>query len=98
MNILLALCAFMLSLAGIDFGSGQYTHQLRRGDTEILYSRAAVQAGVGHFACVRSRTGRCHYTVYPPACDAAAARGPGPLPRLVLVAGGPRPLAGLAHP
>lgn len=97
MNILLALCAFMLSLAGIDFGSGQYTHQLRRGDTEILYSRAEVQAGVGHFECVRSSTGRCHYTVYPRACEAAAACGLGPLRRFVLDAGETRQLAGLAH-
>lgn len=97
MNTLLALCAFMLSLAGIDFGSGHYIHQLHRGDTEILYSRAEVQAGVGRFECVRSSTGHCHYTVYPRACEAGAACGLGPLRRFALDAGETRQLTGLAH-
>ena len=97
MNTLLALCAFLLSLAGIDFGSGDYVHRLHRGDTEVLHSRARVEAGVGHFECVHSSSGRCHYTVYPRACTTGASCGLRPLRSFALDAGDSRQLAGLAH-
>ena len=55
MNTLLALCAFVLSLAGVDLGAGTFVHQLREGGAEVLHSRAVVQAGVGYIAAVVGR-------------------------------------------
>lgn len=97
MNTLLALCAFVLSLVGVDFGGGTFVHHLRQGDAEILYSRVVVQAGVGHFECLRSASGRCHYTVYPRGCGNPAACGLHPLKRFTLDSGNSRQVPGLAH-
>ena len=97
MNTLLALCAFVLSLAGVDLGAGTFVHQLREGGAELLHSRAVVQAGVGHFECVRSASGRCHYTVYPRGCEPSAECGEHPLRRFALDSGDSRQVTGLAH-
>lgn len=98
MDRLLALLYFMLSLFGIDTGTSTLVQRSQHNGADTLFSRTTVQAGIARFDCVRSATGRCHYTVLPPRCvDASAASTPCPPARFALANGDSRRVPGMAR-
>lgn len=79
MNILIALCCFVLSLFRCDGGAIPFVHRAGADDGDTLYSVAYVQVGGVRIECVRGASGQCHYTLYPRGCAPAAhdgVRGP----------------------
>lgn len=70
MNRLIALFYFVLSLIGFDVGGSSFEHRATANGTEVLLSRAHVEAGVARFDCVHSASGECHYLVLPRSCGA----------------------------
>lgn len=104
MDKLIALCCFVLSLFGCDVGGSTFVHRTSANGSDVLYSKAHVQAGVARFECVRSASGQCHYAVYPRDCAQPAATGAGPQAsrcgaeakqRFAIAAGESRQFAGL---
>lgn len=98
MNKFIALCAFVLSLFGCNGGASTLVQRASADGSEVLHSRAQVQAGVARFECLRSASGQCHYTVLPRDCDpAGVARGCAaePIERFALASGDSRQIAGL---
>lgn len=94
---LMALIYFVLSLFGMDIGSSNFVHRTIEDGIDVLYSKARAQAGVAHFACLRSASGKCHYTVLPRDCAAnpAGACLADPIKRFVLAQGEERLIPGL---
>lgn len=78
MNTFLAIVYFVLSLVGLDAGSSSFVDRSIRDGATTLESHARVSSGVARFECVRSASGRCHYTVFPREC--AGTRRPLPWP------------------
>jgi hypothetical protein len=78
MNKLIALCYFVLSLYGCDVGSSTSVYRAQADGSDVLYSKVVTQAGIARFDCVRSASGKCHYSVFSRECaaapDSAAAR------------------------
>jgi len=104
MNTFLAIVYFLLSLVGLDVGTSSFVDRNSRDGATTLESRTQVASGVARFECVRSASGRCHYTVLPPGCARAgrvpwpARRCPGQaIDRFSLAAGESRRVAGLAR-
>lgn len=103
MNKLLALCYFVLSLYGCDVGGSTFVTRSHADGVDTLYSRVVAQSGVARFECLRSASGRCHYTVFAPACaspPAATGRRDGrcrstPVERFAIAQGDSRQIAGL---
>lgn len=100
----LALCYFVLSLFGCDVGRSTFVNRISIDGVDALYSRATVEAGVARFECLRSSSGRCHYSVFPPACAASSIAGDddgdcatAPVKRFALAKGDSRQLTGLSH-
>lgn len=80
MNKLIALFYFVLSLYGCDIGSSTFVHQARSGGADTLHSKVVAQPTGARFECVRSASGRCHFTVFPRPCAGSpdgASRAPG---------------------
>lgn len=71
MDKLLALLAFLASLAGCDGGRDTVVHRVAGPAGDVLLSRATVQAGSARFDCVESASGACHYLVLPHGCVVA---------------------------
>jgi hypothetical protein len=104
MNTFLAIVYLLLSLLGLEAGSRSFVDRNARDGATILESRAEARPGLARFECVRSASGRCHYTVLPARC----VRGWGPpwpvgrcpvqpLESFSLAAGEVRHVAGLAR-
>ncbi|GAB1596884.1 hypothetical protein [Lysobacter claricitrinus] len=68
MDKLLALFAFIASLAGWDGHRDTVVHRIVGAGADVMFSRATVQDGVARFDCVRSASGTCHYLVLPRGC------------------------------
>jgi len=100
---LTALLYFVLSLFGVDIGGSTFVTRSSVDGADVLHSRATARAGVARFECLRSASGQCHYTVYPPDCappsDApgknASGCSPEPLKRFALADGESRQVSGL---
>jgi hypothetical protein len=96
-----ALFYFVLSLFGCDTGGSTFVDRVTVDGADALYSKAIVESGVARFECVRSASGACHYTVYPPACSARGQMGtPGhdctkPIERFAVARGDSRQVTGL---
>ena len=73
MNKLIALCYFVLSLYGCDVGSSTSVYRAQANGSDVLYSKVVTQAGIARFDCVRSATGKCHYSVFSRECASAPA-------------------------
>jgi hypothetical protein len=102
MDKLFALLQFMLALFGVDAGGRTLVDHVVVDGRDLLYSRVHVAAGVARFDCVRSGSGRCHYTVLPPGCiDAMPAAMPDclrhPLRRFAVARGHSEQVAGLTR-
>lgn len=101
MNRLIALFYFVLSLVGLDVGGSSFEHRATANGTDVLLSRAHVQAGVARFDCVHSASGECHYIVLPKACAATDAVDPpagcaqDPIARFTLAQGESHQVSGL---
>lgn len=106
MNKLLALCYVVLSLFGCDAGRSIHVTRSSVDGIDVLHARAVVQGGVARFECLRSASGRCHYTLFPEDCvpadpvtgsaDAAAGLcASAPLERFALAGGDRREIPGL---
>lgn len=68
MDKLFALLQFVMALFGVDAGGRTLVDRVVVDGQDLLYSRVHVADGVARFDCVRSSSGRCHYTVLPPGC------------------------------
>lgn len=98
MDRLFALICFMLSLFGIDTGTATLVQRSPDDGGNSFVSRTTVHAGIARFDCVRSASGRCHYTVLPPRCAGeATASAPCPPARFVLANGASRQVPGMAR-
>jgi hypothetical protein len=75
MNKLIALCYFVLSLYGCDVGSSTSVYRAQADGSDVLYSKVVTQAGIARFDCVRSASGKCHYSVFSRECAAAPDSG-----------------------
>jgi hypothetical protein len=75
MNKLIALCYFVLSLYGCDVGSSSSVYRAQANGSDVLYSKVVTQAGIARFDCVRSASGKCHYSVFSRECAAAPDSG-----------------------
>lgn len=73
MNKLIALCYFVLSLYGCDVGGSTFVYRNQANGSDTLYSKVVTQAGIARFECVRSASGRCHYSVFVRSCAPVAA-------------------------
>ena len=70
MSKMLASSLFLLVLCACTLEGTTHIHRV--GDAlggYSLHSRAHVLDGVARFECKASRSGRCHYTLYPKGCD-----------------------------
>jgi hypothetical protein len=72
MHKLIAIVSFALSLYGCDFGGSTSVQQRSVDGEAVLHSRVVARPGLMRFDCLRSASGRCHYTLYAPDCDSAA--------------------------
>lgn len=98
MDRLLALLYFLLSLFGIDTGTTTLVQRGGHDDAGAFFSRTTVQAGIARFDCVRSASGRCHYTVLPPRCAHTSVTSMRcPPKRFVLDSGTSRQVLGMAR-
>jgi hypothetical protein len=102
MDTLIALLCFALSLAGCDIGGTHLVHRSSIDGIDALYSKVDIRPGLASFHCLRSASGRCHYTLFPRECveapTATARRGtcvPQPPQRFAVSAGSDRELTGL---
>lgn len=100
MSKLIALCYFLLSLFGCNVGESTYVHRTSVDGSDVLYSKAQVEAGVARFQCLDSMSGQCHYTVYPRKCARASAGkvsacAAGDVKRFAIARGDSRQIAGL---
>ena len=103
MRNLIATLYFLLSLLGCDDGGTTYAARATVDGQDVVYGKASVRAGIVRFECVRSASGRCHYTVFPRECTADPApasppRACAPLPpeHFVLKAGTRRDVVGMS--
>jgi hypothetical protein len=81
MDTLLSILFFLLSLAGVDVGGTTYVTRATSDGATSLESRAEVKSGVARFECIRSDSGRCHYTVLPRECARRGGRAAWPVGR-----------------
>ena len=70
MSKFIALFQFLLALCGCNIGGTTFSDRVSIDGRDTLHSRARVLAGVAHFTCLASASGRCHYTLF--ADDAVA--------------------------
>lgn len=83
MNKLIALCYFVLSLYGCDVGSSTSVYRAQADGADVLYSKVVTQAGIARFDCVRSASGKCHYSVFSRDCASVPDSGQAPPARCV---------------
>ena len=104
MRSLIAAVYYVLALFGCNgTGSTIVTHASVNG-VDTLYSKTRIQGDITRFECIRSASGRCHYTLFPRACAAtpAATTGSGskcadqPIEQFALAAGDRREVMGLS--
>src|SRR5262249_47311956 len=76
-----------------------YVNRVNVDGIDALYSKVTVEAGVTRFECLRSVTGECYYTVFPPSCANAKDNRCDPLPveKFALAKGDSRQLTGLPN-
>lgn len=67
MEKLLLLFYLLLCLAGCEKGRTVTTHEFVNG-ADVIYSQIQITGELATFRCMRSQSGRCHYTVLPGAC------------------------------
>ena len=60
----IALFQFLLVLCGCNVGGTTFSDRVSIDGRDTLHSRARVLAGVAHFTCLASASGRCHYTLF----------------------------------
>lgn len=65
MNRLIAIVVYALSLYGVDLGGSTFDLRPAMADAGTLHGRVVMYPGLMRFECLRSSSGRCHYTVYP---------------------------------
>ncbi|HSD16361.1 MAG TPA: hypothetical protein VLC71_03755 [Thermomonas sp.] len=94
MSKLIALLQFLLALSGCSVADATHTNRID-SDREQLLSKAHVQDGVARFNCVESSSGRCHYTLYPDACNGKSDCQLAPLHRFAVARGESHQIAGL---
>jgi len=95
---LTALLYFVLSLFGVETGGSTFVNRTVVDGADVLYSKASTQAGVAHFECLRSASGRCYYTLFPSDCASTPTTGcrSEPVERFAIANGTSRQLTGLA--
>ena len=74
MRNLIASVYFLLSLFGCDGGGTTLVTRATVDGTDTLYSETRVTADIARFECIRSASGRCHYTLFPRECASAPAQ------------------------
>ena len=106
MSKLIPLFQFLLALCGVSLGGTSFSDRVSVDGNDTLYSRAQVEAGVAHFACMASASGRCHYTLFADRaldeCNTTPTQAgttrhcpPAPLKRFAVSAGDSQDIAGL---
>ena len=68
MEKLILLFYLLLCLTGCEKGRTVVTHELVDG-ADLIYSKIEITGELATFRCVRSQSGRCHYTVLPGSCS-----------------------------
>jgi hypothetical protein len=102
----IALLQFLFALCGCDIGGTTFNNRVSIDGSDTLNSRARVLAGVAHFTCLTSASGRCHYTLFADDavndCDSSAGSAGStrscpalPLKQFAVAAGDSREFAGL---
>ncbi|HEV8692732.1 MAG TPA: hypothetical protein VGQ93_00880, partial [Lysobacter sp.] len=96
---------FVLALFGCDGGGTTIVTHSSVNGVDQIYSKTQVKAGIARFECIRSASGRCHYTLFPKDCPLThgpAGKSAGckaqPADQFVLVAGDSREVVGLPSP
>jgi hypothetical protein len=99
MNKLIAILSYALSLYGCELGANTAIQQRSVDGETVLQSRVVSRPGLLRFDCLRSVSGRCHYTVYARDCSEAAGAPAGracagqPVERFTLASGRSRQVA-----
>lgn len=62
---LTAATYFLLALFGCNEGGTTILNRATANGTDTIHSETRIKAGVAHFECVSSASGRCHYTLFP---------------------------------
>ena len=100
MRNLIASVYFLLSLFGCDGGGTTLVTRATVDGTDTLYSETRVTADIARFECIRSASGRCHYTLFPRECASAPAQAAKcaarPPEQFALAAGKHREVVGLS--
>ena len=103
---LTAMLYFLLALFGCDGGGTTIVTRASVDGRDALYSKTSFKAGITRFECIRSASGRCHYTLMPRECaTATAVKGKvstqctaRPIEHFAMTAGDSREIVGLpAH-
>lgn len=77
MHYLIAALYFLLALIGSDgWGDRSIVTRASADGAEVLYSQTRVVAGIAHFTCIASVSGRCHYELFPRDCTTAPPAAP----------------------
>jgi hypothetical protein len=105
MRSLIAAVYYVLALFGCNgTGSTIVTHASING-VDTLYSKTRIQGDITRFECIRSASGRCHYTLFSRACASPSAAATGntnkcapdqPIEQFALAAGDRREVIGLS--
>jgi hypothetical protein len=100
MRNLIASVYFLLSLFGCDGGGITLVTRATVDGVDTIYSETRVTADIARFECIRSASGRCHYTLFPRECTSAPAQDASKCAarateQFALVAGNHREVVGL---
>lgn len=63
-------CAYLL--AGCDIGGDTIVHRENDGGVDIIHSKVKIDERSARFACIASRSGQCHYSLFRKVCPLAA--------------------------
>lgn len=100
MQLLTSLLYCLLALVGCHERAGTtIITRATEGGADTFFSKTVASPDTARFHCLASSSGRCHYLVYEPQCDGAAATtacARHELERFDLAVGQERELQGLA--
>ena len=101
MRNLIASVYFLLSLFGCDSGGTTLVTRTTADGIDTVHSETRITADIARFECIRSASGRCHYTLFPRECASVPMQDASkctsrPAEQFVLAAGDHREVVGLS--
>lgn len=71
MRKLIAVLCYSLLLAGCDVGGKTIVHREKDDGGDIIHSKVKIDERSARFACIASRSGQCHYSLFRKVCPQA---------------------------